>query len=153
MQRVSASKLTRNCRKFIENMRTFIHHPIFSKGIALYVKHNQQYKLYAFTKHVFLNLYIFAKSHFPIEQVPNLQIYKLQLIHKDLICYCGWKTLPKIEQNWNRKRKSKEYLLSHTIQCPQKVWRQSYRNFLVLCCYSIYILIKIRQKNKVNDFT
>jgi len=24
------------------------------------------------------------------------------------------------------------------IQCPPKVWRQSYRNCLILCCYNIY---------------
>jgi len=38
------------------------------------------------------------------------------------------------------------------IQCPPKVWRQSYRNCSVLCCDNIYICIRIMQKKDVNCF-
>jgi len=38
------------------------------------------------------------------------------------------------------------------IQCPPKVGRQSFRNCSILCCYNIYICIRIKQNNDVNDF-
>jgi len=40
----------------------------------------------------------------------------------------------------------------YNIQCPPKVWRQSYRNCSVLCCYNIYICIRTKQNKDVNDF-
>ena len=39
----------------------------------------------------------------------------------------------------------------YSIQCPPKIWRQGYRNCSVLCCYNIYICIRIKQNNNVND--
>jgi len=38
------------------------------------------------------------------------------------------------------------------IQCPPKVWRQSYRKCSKLCCYYIFICIRTKQKHHVNDF-
>ena len=41
---------------------------------------------------------------------------------------------------------------SFEIQCPPKVWRQSYKNCSILCYYNIYISVKIKQNNDVNYF-
>jgi len=38
------------------------------------------------------------------------------------------------------------------IKCPPKDWRQSYRNSSSLCCYNIYVCVRIKQNNGVNDF-
>ena len=35
---------------------------------------------------------------------------------------------------------------------PPKVCKQSYGNCSILCCYNIYICIRIKQNNDVNDF-
>ena len=55
--------------------------------------------------------------------------------------------------SWQHTSQKHTYTdMYHMIQCPPKVWRQSYRNCSVLCCYNIYISVRTKQNNNVNYF-